>query len=73
MVALQPLNLGVCLQHLPLLCITDGEPVLGHTMCIHSQHLCTQVYVGRASVLGHMRCIHVQLSQSGFLGYAQHS
>lgn len=32
MVALQPLNLGVSLQYLPLFCKTDGEPVLGYTM-----------------------------------------
>ena len=70
MVALQPRNVGACFQHLPLFCITDGEPVLGHMVCIHSQYFCTNVYVGRASVLGHMRYNHAQLSQSGFLGHA---
>ena len=73
MVALQPRNVGACFQHLPLFCITDEEPILGHMVCIHSQYFCTQVYVVRASVLGHKMYIHAQHFQSGFLGHAQHS
>ena len=32
MVAFQPLNVGDSLQHLPLFCITEGEPVVTYIM-----------------------------------------